>query len=218
MALDTSYHSGDQPRRLEASYEDYLSWSGENHYVEWVDGILLVYRALTSTHQWTLGFLLTVLHSYVRHRDLGKVTMIPFEMRVLPGRSSRAPDIIFVAKERLHRLTEERCDGPADLVIEILDDNSVQSDRDDKFYEYQEAGVREYWIVDPRRGKWRIDCYRLMPDGKYLPMLPDAEGHYHSLVVPGFWLDPSWLSQGERLNPDAALAMIAPEAFGDRID
>ena len=159
MPLDTSYHAGRQPRRMNASYEEYLGWSGENHYVEWVNGEILVYCGLTVTHQHMLGCLLIALNSYVRHFDLGKVTMIPFEMRVLPGRSSRAPDIIFIAKTHRARLTEGRCDGPADLVIEILDDESIKRDRDDKFYEYQEAGVREYWLVDPRRCKERIDCY-----------------------------------------------------------
>src|SRR5262245_32950391 len=120
MPLDSSDHSDDTPRRLQASYEEYRAWPGENQYVEWVDGELLVYRAPYFSHQRLLGFLLLLISEYARKFDLGEVLQIPFEMRLAPGRSSRAPDIIFIAREHLDRLTEDRLEGPADLVIEII--------------------------------------------------------------------------------------------------
>ncbi|HGE69650.1 TPA: Uma2 family endonuclease, partial [Candidatus Poribacteria bacterium] len=36
-----------------------------------------------------------------------------------------------------------------DLVVEILSESTIDTDRKDKFYEYEKAGVLEYWIVDP---------------------------------------------------------------------
>ena len=52
-------------------------------------------------------------------------------------------------------------DGPADLVIEVISDDSVTRDRVEKFDEYLEAGVREYWVIDPRPGQQRALFYVL---------------------------------------------------------
>lgn len=112
-------------------------------------------------------------------------------------------------------MTPERLEGPADLVIELISDRSLARDRDDKFYEYQAAGVPEYWIIDPRPGKERADFYQLMSAGKYQAALQDANGRYFATVLPNFWLDPNWLWQNPLPNPLALLAAIAPQAMGD---
>ena len=103
--------------------------------------------------------------------------------------------------------------GPADLVIEIVSDSSAARDRVDKFYEYERAGVREYWIFDPRTDKERVDFYRLTAQGKYQAVLPDADGRYHAAVLPGFWLHPDWLWQDPPPNAMVTLAAIAPQAL-----
>jgi Uma2 family endonuclease len=139
-------------------------------------------------------------------------------MRLFPGRSSREPDILFVAEKNLGRLTPERLEGPADLIVELISPSSVARDRDDKFYEYQEAGVPEYWIVDPRPGKERVDFYQLTEQGKYQAMLPDEQGRYHSSVLPGFWLHPDWLWQQPLPAPLLLLASIAPQALRAALD
>ena len=197
---------------MRATYEEYRAYPGENHYVEWVDGELLVYRAPYLAHQALLGFLLTLLHRFVSHQELGYVTFIPFEMRLLQGHISRAPDIIFIARNHLDRLTEERLEGPADLVIEIICEDSVARDREEKFYEYQAAGVPEYWIFDSRPGKERLDCYRLTGSGQYLARHPDDQGRYRTPLLPGFWFDPAWLQQ--RSFPDDA--ELVREMLGGR--
>lgn len=208
MTIDSSYHSGDQPRRMRATYEEYRSWPGENQYVEWVDSELIVYRAPSTAHQGLLGFLLILLHRFIEQDDLGKTLMIPFEMR-LSGRISRAPDIVFIAREHLARLTRERLEGPADLVIEIICEDSVARDRDEKFYQYEAAGVPEYWIADSRRGKERLDVYRLDADGRYRAVAPDEHGRYRTPLLPGFWLDPAWLREDSTPKIDAILDAIA---------
>ena len=100
----------------------------------------------------------------------------------------------------------------------MISDSSLARDRADKFYEYQEAGVREYWIVDPRPDKERADFYHLLPTGRYQVALPDAAGQYQSLVLPGFWIRPEWLWQEQLPDPLGALVEIAPQALRDAID
>jgi Uma2 family endonuclease len=202
-----------QERRLKMSYDEYLAWEDEGAHGEWVNGEVIVFMPPTLLHQRLSGLLGTLLSTYARHLNLGLVLAAPVEMQLFPGRSSREPDLLFVAREHLDRLTPERLVGPADLVVEIVSDSSVGRDRGDKFYEYQEAGVPEYLIIDPRPGKQRVDFFRLTAEGTYLAILPDAAGRYHSLVLPGFWFDPEWLWQDPLPNALTVLGMIAPEAL-----
>ena len=119
---------------------------------------------------------------------------------------AREPDLIFIAREHLDRLSQERLSGPADLVVEVISDDSVARDRADKFYEYQEAGVREYWILDSRPGRERTDFYVLDEKGRYRPVPPESDGRYHSTVLPGFWLYVDWVTSVE---PPAVLTALA---------
>lgn len=88
--------------------------------------------------------------------------------------------------------------GAVDLAIEVISDESVTRDRVDKWREYQAAGVREYWIIDPRPGKQAAEFWALDEYGRYQALPINADGIFHSQVLPGFWLDVAWL-QGEEL-------------------
>jgi Uma2 family endonuclease len=198
---------------LSMSYDEFLSWADEDTHAEWVGGKVIVFMPPKTVHQRMTMFLAMLLFQYVRLLNLGEVLTAPFEMRARPDGPAREPDLLFVAHEHLDRLTPERLGGPADLIVEIVSDSSLARDRADKFYEYQEAGVREYWIIDPRPGKERADFYQLMPDDKYQAALPDEQGRYHSLVLPGFWLQVDWLWQEPLPDPLQALRELAPDAL-----
>ena len=195
-------------QRLTMSYDEFLQWSDEDTHAEWVNGEVIVFMPPKTIHQQLVGFLHTLLSLYVRLFNLGVVIAAPFEMRARPDGPAREPDLLFIAREHLQQLTPERLVGPADLVVEVVSDSSVARDRVDKFDEYQEAGVREYWIIDPRPGKERVDLYWLTPQGRFQATLPDAEGRYHATVVPGFWFRADWLWQEPLPDPLLALAEI----------
>ena len=202
-----------QDQRFRMTYEDFLTKIDEGVHAEWVEGEVIVFMPPKVAHQRFQNLLSTLLTDYVEAFDLGEVLAAPCEMLLVPGRISREPDILFVAKDHLGRLTEDRLEGPADLVIEFLSDCSVTRDRDVKFYEYQEAGIPEYWIFDTRRKKERVDFYQLGADGKYHAIVPDADGRYHSRVLSGFWLMPAWFWQEPLPRPLSLLSQIAPHAL-----
>ena len=52
-----------------------------------------------------------------------------------------------------NRLDGKRCNGAPDFIIEIVSPGNPSDDYIRKLYHYQNAGVREYWIVDPRTEK-----------------------------------------------------------------
>lgn len=92
-------------------------------------------------------------------------------------------------------MTDTATLGPADICIEVVSPASAARDYGDKFTEYERAGVREYWIVDPLRQ--RCGFNRLSEAGVYAAVLPDQAGNYHTPLLPGLALHVPTLWQGD---------------------
>jgi Uma2 family endonuclease len=80
------------------------------------------------------------------------------------------------------QLTETAMIGPADICFEVVSPESAMRDYGNKFVEYEKAGVREYWIIDPIRQ--RCDFNRLDNTGVYAFAQPDDTGHYRTPLLP----------------------------------
>ncbi|HLC16493.1 MAG TPA: Uma2 family endonuclease [Thermodesulfovibrionia bacterium] len=196
-------------KRFPMTYEEYHALDGENLIAEWVNGEVIVHMSAKIEHQKLVGFLYTLIDLFVRLFNLGDVNIAPYEMCAVPGGSAREPDLQFIARENLSRLTRERLAGPADLIVEVVSDDSVYRDRVEKFHEYEEAGVREYWVIDPRPpGKQQAQFWVLGNDKRYVAGAV-RDGVYRSTVIQGFWLRVEWLMAEELPNPLAALAQVA---------
>jgi Uma2 family endonuclease len=156
-----------------------------------VDGEIIPMAAASRSHEELFGFLLTVLKIWVQRRNLGRVIGSQFVMKLDPQRRGRGPDIMFVTRERERLLTPTYLDGPADVAIEIISRESIGRDRGDKYVEYEAAGVREYWLLDPERQQ--AEFYRLTEAGHYRQALPEADNIFRSEVITGFWLRVEWL-------------------------
>jgi Uma2 family endonuclease len=140
---------------------------------------------------------------------LGEVIDGPFQMKL--GRSGREPDLLFVAREHLERFKQTYLDGPADLVVEVVSPESTGRDRGDKFYEYREAGIPEYWLIDPQLQQ--AEFYQLDAAGRYQNIAADASGVYRSRALPGFWLRVGWLWQDPLPDVTQALLTIDRDAY-----
>ncbi len=197
-------------------YEEWLSQTDGESRSEWVDGEVIVFMPTTVRHADLVGFLYTLLSSYVRYLALGRVFMETVEMRL--DRVARVPDVLFVARDHLDRLTDRRLLGPADLVIELVSDDSVERDYEEKFREYAAAGVPEYWLLDARPGHQQSNFYHLADDGTYRSVPLDADGRYHSTALPGFWFRPDWLWRDPLPEALTCFAVIAPDAVRAALD
>jgi len=192
--------------RPRMTYEEFLAWADEDTLAEWVDGEVVMYSPASLRHQEINGFLSQVIGLYVEQQKAGQVLLPPFQMK-LDALHGREPDLLFVATEHLDRLRNTYLDGPADLVIEITSSESLARDRGEKFYEYAQGGVPEYWLIDPD-AQW-AEFYHLGEDRRYRPAFVGAEGIYRSRVLPGFWLRVEWLWQEPLPHPLRALGEIA---------
>lgn len=172
------------------SFEDYLIKYDGQH-AEWVDGRVEVRMPVADKHQDISDFLISILRPWTEVHDSGVVRSSPLAMKISQDRKGREPDILFVAKENLHRLKPTFVDGAADLVIEIVSPESQTRDRGDKFYEYEAGGVREYWLIDPERRQ--AEFYLLNENGIFQFAAVDKDGKFQSRVLTNLELPIEWL-------------------------
>ena len=114
--------------------------------IEFTDGVIEVLPPATDRHQALLLFLYEVLLAFIRPRG-GTVRVAPLRLRIRAGKH-REPDILLVRDDQDPRRQNRFWLG-ADLVVEVVSPDDPERDTRDKRVDYAEAGIPEYWIVDP---------------------------------------------------------------------
>ena len=170
-----------------------MDWAEDGTHVEWVDGDVVWLEPMDVRHADLKCFLQILIRWFSEVRRPGTVLDRPFLIKLGPRLPARSPDILFLSQEHGDRLETMYLDGPADLAVEIISPESRARDRVEKFREYQQAGVREYWLIDPQHRQF--EGYQRGEDGLYRLAASDSEGVYHSVVLPGLWLKVAWLWQ-----------------------
>jgi Uma2 family endonuclease len=190
-------------------FEDFLAWLDEDTRAEWIDGVVQMPSPASARHQQIVFFLARVIASFLEVYPLGTIVEAPFLMKL--SHSAREPDLLFVAADHRDRLTPTYLDGPADLVVEVISPESATRDRGEKFYEYQSAGIAEYWLIDPRIE--HAEFYQLNARGIYEVVPLDVDGIYHSKALLGLWLREQWLWQDPLPQLDDVLLEVAGDAY-----
>lgn len=135
------------PRQGQWTETDYFNLPDSNRLVELSEGELSIVPPPSFTHQKILDNLYSILKTFVLDHDLGMTAFAPLAVRLWPGKI-REPDILFYTHAHRDRI-DEQVSGPPDLAAEIISPGTRKTDRHDKFYEYAQAGIAEYWLVDP---------------------------------------------------------------------
>ena len=178
--------------------EDFYRDATEDSNWEYLDGRLVMYSSESNWHEGRFGFLLTLLSLYLDERGGAVVRGSRYPMR-LDERWSPEPDLLVVRNERRHLLGRTRLEGPADFVIEVASHSDPGLDIREKLPRYRQAGIDEIWLVNPFE---RAVLAEVREPGGYVAQRL-AAGRLTSRVVPGFWIEVSWLWQ-ERLPPTLA--------------
>ena len=176
-------------QRLGMTEEGFEAWCDEDVRAEYVDGEVIVMPPALPAHERIFNFLDRILGFYVEQKNLGEVLGSQVQVRLRVG-LRRVPDLVFIARERLGAIGERHIEGAPDVAVEIVSEDSVQRDWEQKPAEYEAAGVPEYWIIDPRTQQAAF--YRLTEAGHYEP-IPEAGGIFRSATIPDFWLRVEWL-------------------------
>jgi len=148
------------------TYADYLEWEGPERY-ELYDGEAFMMSSPSVAHQVLLVELLLDFGNWLRGKPC-RVFAAPLDVRLFPkaDKSDRTvvqPDLLVVCDEG--KLDKGSVNGPPDLVIEIVSPSNTHSELFRKFNYYLEAGVREYWVVDPES---RIAHVHIYENGHYI--------------------------------------------------
>jgi len=127
--------------------EQYLRLTDQTPYlIEFTDGVIEVLAMPTDNHQVMLLFLYEVLRVFLE-RVGGKVLVAPLRLQIRAGKQ-REPDLILVRDAHDPRRQNRYWLG-ADMVAEIVSPDDPERDTIVKRADYAEAGIAEYWIVNP---------------------------------------------------------------------
>lgn len=127
--------------------EQYLRLTDQtNHFIEFTEGYVEVLPMPTRKHQAISRFLFLAFLAFVQPLG-GTVFYAPLRVRVAPGRF-REPDLVLLLDVNDPRNQNAFWLG-ADLVVEVVSPDQVERDTVIKRADYAEAGIPEYWIVNP---------------------------------------------------------------------
>lgn len=102
----------------------------------------------------------------LEEKKLGEVLDAPVDV-YFSETETYQPDLIFITKQRLDIIGEQKIEGAPDLIMEILSPATAYYDLKPKFHVYEQYGVKEYWIVDPTE--------------KSIELFANKEGSFHLL-------------------------------------
>ncbi len=156
------------------TYADYLTWWFDDR-VELIKGYIRKMAPAPSNDHQSLGSNLHRDIAYYLKNKKCQVRFAPYDVRLKRIKEDTEittvvqPDICVICNPDL--IDKRGCNGPPDIIIEILSESNRKHDLVTKFNLYEEAGVREYWIVYPADEMIEVyhlenEKYRL--DKKYL--------------------------------------------------
>ena len=158
------------PQEKRYSYADLLDWD-EQERMELIYGEIRMMSPPSRAHQSIIMELSRQLATYLLGKPC-KVYPAPFGVRLFEKNGDRPYDVDTLGEPDISvicdpgKLDDAGCKGAPDLILEVLSPSTQRHDRLTKFNLYQQAGVREYWIVDP--------------EARVVLVHPLEEGHYHS--------------------------------------
>lgn len=153
----------------------------EQQKAEFINGEVIIHLPVKRLHNETSVNLVHLLDIFITKNDSGFVGIE--KIMISLTRNDYEPDICFFRKEISETFKPEQFLFPApNFIIEILSKKTAPADRGIKFEDYQNHGVQEYWIVDPK--KKMIEKY-LLQDGNYELVFKSDKGNIKSTVLQG---------------------------------
>ena len=136
------------PEYKQYTYAEYCTW-GDDERWELIDGMPYAMAAPNRVHQEISGQMSRLIGNFLVGKPC-KVFAAPFDVRLNADTYDDTvvqPDIVVICDKA--KLDDKGCIGTPDMAIEILSPSTKMRDLILKFRRYLQAGVREYWIVDP---------------------------------------------------------------------
>jgi Uma2 family endonuclease len=167
------------------TYRDYKAWklkAGERY--ELIDGVAYAMSAPNDRHQAILMELARQIANFLVDKPC-KVRPAPYDVRLFYEEDESddvvvQPDISVICDES--KRGTDGCHGAPDMVVEILSPSNTAIGMQRKLELYRDAGVREYWIVNPDHNI--VTVYRLEGE-RYVVQIYRAAGTIRPPLLPG---------------------------------
>ena len=139
-----------QPQPILTTLEQYEDLPDDVR-AEVYDGEIYYMASPSQIHQAISMQLSTILNNYIiSSKGDCRVFCAPFDVKLSDQPLTIVqPDIMIICDK--NKLDGMRCNGAPDFIIEIVSPGNPSDDYIRKLYYYKNYGVREYWIVDPKR-------------------------------------------------------------------
>jgi Uma2 family endonuclease len=165
------------------TFKDYLSWKF-NERVELLKGYIARMSPAPNFRHQEISSNLHFNLAYFLQKKPCKVVSAPLDV-YLPaikgdGQTVVQPDLCVICD--VSKIKKQGCVGAPDLVIEILSLGNSRKEVSTKFQIYEQAGVKEYWVVFPYE---QVIQQYVLQEGKFQTM-PLAENIIKSVVLEGF--------------------------------
>ncbi len=156
---------GVKRKPVKKTIEDYYALPEEGR-MELIDGKFYDMSSPSALHQMILGELFVLFKACQRqHGCTCKTVIAPFDVCLDNDKYTMVqPDLCVICEG--YDIKADRYDGSPDLAVEILSPSTRKKDMGLKLYKYENAGVREYWMVDP---KFRIVTVYRFEEEEYRP-------------------------------------------------
>lgn len=109
-------------------------------------------------HQYIAGELFIAFRQWLNTNGSGRVVLGPVDVRLQEHARLIQPDL-FMALGNNWKGDSQVFDGAPDVVVEVLNDSSYRIDRVVKYISYEQVGVKEYWIINPKNQS--VEVYAL---------------------------------------------------------
>lgn len=183
------------------TFEEFCRLVRDDQKADLIDGVIYMASPESTAGNKVVGWLYMLLWLFVSPKQLGEVFISRVAYRLDDG-GAPEPDVGFVAAARSALVRKGHVAGRPDLAIEVVSEESAERDYELKRAQFEEAGVPEYWIVDPLQEK--VTLLRLDRTGHYR-QARRQQGMLESKVLPGFRLSPEWLWQTPLPDPREVL-------------
>ncbi len=142
---------------------DYIYSLPDGQRAELIDGQIYDMSTPDRRHQRLVQFFSRIIGNYISLKGgFCEVYPAPFAVRLYDDDYTYVePDISVICDPK--KLDDKGCNGAPDWIIEVISPSTRMRDYITKLYNYRNAGVREYWIVDADKN--RITVYRFDVEG-----------------------------------------------------
>ena len=149
---ESVYYAEKQKKQGEYTIEDYYGLPDDVR-AELIDGEIYDMSAPQVAHQVLLGSLFNRLSEFIKRKGRQCLPLVaPVDVQLdMDDKTMVQPDILVLCNR--DKLKKRVIYGAPDMIIEILSKSSWKKDTFFKLGKYLDAGVREYWVVDPDRKK-----------------------------------------------------------------